>query len=36
MGQRLQEYIATKRAAGLQYDSKYASHDLIPSFHLCE
>lgn len=36
MDQRLQEYIATERAAGLQYGGKYVSHDLIPSFYLCE
>ena len=36
MDQRLQEYIAEERATGLQYGSKYASHDLVPSFYLCE
>ena len=32
----IKEYIATERAAGLQYGGKYVSHDLIPSFYLCE
>ena len=32
----VKEYIAEERATGLQYGSKYASHDLVPSFYLCE
>lgn len=32
----VKEYISTERATGLQYGSEYVSHDLIPSFYLCE
>ena len=32
----VREYIARERGAGLQYGGKYVSHDLVPSFYLCE
>ncbi len=32
----IKEYIAAERATGLQYGNEYVSHDLIPSFYLCE
>lgn len=32
----IKEYVARERATGLHYGSKYASHDLVPSFYLCE
>ena len=32
----IKEYIDEKRRAGFQFGSKYFSHELVPSFYLCE
>lgn len=32
----IKEYINQKRKIGCRYDSKYRSHDLIPSFYLAD
>ncbi len=32
----IKDYINQKRETGFQYDSKYRSHDLVPSFYLAE
>ena len=32
----IKEYIDMERKKGLQYGSKYRSHDLVPSFHLAD
>lgn len=34
--EEIKEYIDQQRKTGLQYSSKYRSHDLVPSFHLAD